>query len=95
MDRKTVLLLIVSVLILLGMLYFVGIEQVIAALKMADLNLIALAIGVQLFTYFLYTWRWNGRPGPRSRAKIVREQHRRCSRTFFVNCHLSLAALAA
>lgn len=58
MDRKTVLLLVVSVLILLGMLYFVGIEQVIAALKMADLNLIALAIAAQVFTYFLYTWRW-------------------------------------
>lgn len=58
MDRKTVLLLVVSVLILLGMLYFVGIDEVIAALKMADLNLIALAIGVQIFTYFLYTWRW-------------------------------------
>ncbi len=58
MDKKTVILLIVSVLVLLGMLYFVGIDQVIAALKMADLNLIALAIGAQVFTYFLYTWRW-------------------------------------
>ena len=58
MDRKTVLLLVVSVLILLGMLYFVGIDEVIAALKVADLNLIALAIGAQFFTYFLYTWRW-------------------------------------
>ena len=58
MDKKTVILLIVSVLVLLGMLYFVGIDEVIAALKMADLNLIALAIGAQVFTYFLYTWRW-------------------------------------
>ena len=53
MDRKTVLLLVVSVLILLGMLYFVGIDEVIAALKVADLNLIALAIGAQFLTYFL------------------------------------------
>ena len=58
MDKKTIALLGLSVLILLGMLYFVGIEQVIAALKMADLNLIALAIGVQIATYFLYTIRW-------------------------------------
>ena len=58
MDKKTILLLVVSVLILLGMLYFVGIDQVIAALKMANLYLIALAIGVQVCTYFLYTLRW-------------------------------------
>lgn len=58
MDRKTLLLLAISVLILLGMLYLVGIDQVIAALKMANLSLIALAIVVQVFTYFLYTFRW-------------------------------------
>lgn len=58
MDKKTILLLVISVLILLGMLYFVGIDQVIAALKMANLYLIALAIGVQVCTYFLYTFRW-------------------------------------
>ena len=58
MDRKTILLLAVSVLILLGMLYLVGIEQVIAALKIANLYLIALAIVIQVATYFLYTLRW-------------------------------------
>ena len=58
MDKKTILLLVVSVLILLGMLYLVGIDQVISALKLANLNLIALAIVVQIFTYFLYTFRW-------------------------------------
>ena len=58
MDRKTVLLLGVSILILLVMLWFVGIDKVIDALKMANLGLIALAVATQIFTYFLYTWRW-------------------------------------
>jgi uncharacterized protein (TIRG00374 family) len=58
MDRKTLLMLGISVIILLIMLYFVGIEQVIGALKIANLSIIALAIVVQIFTYFLYTLRW-------------------------------------
>lgn len=58
MDKRTFLLLGVSVLILLAMLYFVGIDQVIDALKIANLGIIALAIVTQIFTYFLYTWRW-------------------------------------
>lgn len=58
MDKKTIALLGLSVLILLAILYFVGIDKVIEALKMANLHLIALAIGVQVFTYFLYTIRW-------------------------------------
>ena len=58
MDKRTFLLLGVSVLILLAMLYFVGIDQVIDALKVANLAIIALAIVTQIFTYFLYTWRW-------------------------------------
>ena len=41
MDKKTALLLGISVLILLIMLWFVGIDQVIAALKMANLFIIA------------------------------------------------------
>ena len=58
MDRKTVLLLGVSILILLIMLWFVGIDQVIDALKVANLSIIALAVVTQVFTYFLYTLRW-------------------------------------
>ena len=59
MDRKSLLLILgISVVILLVMLYFVGIDQVIGALKMANLSIIALAIVVQIFTYFLYTLRW-------------------------------------
>ena len=58
MDRKTIILLGISVIILLIMLWFVGIDQVLDALKMANLWIIALAIATQIFTYFLYTLRW-------------------------------------
>ena len=58
MDRKTILLLAVSILILVVMLWFVGIDQVVAALKMANIAIIVLAILTQVFTYFLYTLRW-------------------------------------
>jgi uncharacterized protein (TIRG00374 family) len=40
------------------MLWFVGIDQVILALKLANLYIIALAIVVQIVTYFLYSLRW-------------------------------------
>ena len=58
MDRKTVLLFGISILILAVMLWFVGIDQVIAALKIANIGIIILAIATQIFTYFLYTLRW-------------------------------------
>ena len=58
MDKKTIIFFGISILILLVMLYFVGINQVIDALKMANLYIIALAILTQIFTYFLYTLRW-------------------------------------
>ena len=58
MDRKTILLLGISVVILLVMLWFVGIDQVILALKLANLYIIVLAIVVQIVTYFLYSLRW-------------------------------------
>ncbi len=58
MDKRTFLLLGISVLILLAMLYLVGIDQVIDALKVANLGIIALAIVAQIFTYYLYTLRW-------------------------------------
>ena len=58
MDRKTILLLGISIVILVVMLWFVGIDQVISALKVANLYIIALAIAVQIITYFLYTLRW-------------------------------------
>ncbi|WP_458454259.1 UPF0104 family protein [Methanobrevibacter sp.] len=58
MDRKTILLLAISVLILLIMLWFIGIDEVIDALKLANLYIVALAIAVQVFTYFMYSLRW-------------------------------------
>ena len=58
MDKRTIILLAISILILLVMLYFVGIDDVINALKIANLSLIGLAIATQIFTYFLYTIRW-------------------------------------
>ena len=58
MDKKTVITIVLCVLILVGILYFVGIDQVIEALKHADLGIIILAIVAQIFTYFLYALRW-------------------------------------
>ncbi|WP_407379909.1 UPF0104 family protein [Methanobrevibacter sp.] len=58
MDKKSVIFLAISLLILAVMLWFVGIDEVINALKFADLTLIGVAIVVQVFTYYLYTLRW-------------------------------------
>ena len=58
MDKKSAFFIILSIIILIVMLYFIGIDNVIKALKKANLALIALAIGIQIFTYFLYTLRW-------------------------------------
>ena len=58
MDKKTVFFLGISLLILAVMLWFVGIGEVIAALRMANLSLIVLGIALQVFTYYLYTLRW-------------------------------------
>ena len=41
------------------MLYFIGIDDVIEALKLSNLWFVLLAIVLQIFTYFLYTWRWS------------------------------------
>ena len=51
MDKKSIIFLAISLLILAVMLWFVGIDEVIGALKFADLTLIAVAIIVQVFTY--------------------------------------------
>ena len=58
MDKKSIFFLGISVLILVVMLWFVGIDQVIDALKIAKLEFIALAVALQVFTYYLYTLRW-------------------------------------
>ena len=53
MDKKSIIFLGISILILVVMLYFVGINDVINALKVADLRLILIAIIMQLFTIVL------------------------------------------
>ncbi|MEE0935351.1 MAG: UPF0104 family protein [Methanobrevibacter sp.] len=58
MDKKSIFFLGISVLILVVMLWLVGIDQVIDALKIAKLEFIALAVAMQVFTYFLYSLRW-------------------------------------
>lgn len=58
MDKKTVFFLGISIIILAVLLYFVGIDQVIDALKFAKLEYIGIAIAMQVFTYYLYTLRW-------------------------------------
>ena len=58
MDKKSIFFIGLSIAILVVMLYLVGIDSIIAALEMADKGLIFLAIGLELFTIFLYTLRW-------------------------------------
>ncbi|MDL2246053.1 UPF0104 family protein [Methanobrevibacter sp. OttesenSCG-928-K11] len=58
MSIKTVLFLIVGVVIMAVMLWFIGIEEIIASLELANLWLILAAIAIQVFTYFLYAFRW-------------------------------------
>lgn len=58
MDKKTIIFLGISLLILAVMLWLVGINEVISALKMANLYLIGAGIVLQIFTYYLYTLRW-------------------------------------
>ena len=53
MDKKTLFFLGVSLVILAVMLYFVGIDQVIDALKIAKLEYIAIAVAMHVFTYYL------------------------------------------
>lgn len=58
MDKKSIFFMGFSIVILFAMLYFVGIDNVIDALKIAKMEFIVLAIATQIFTYYLYTLRW-------------------------------------
>ena len=58
MDKKTIILFAISLAILGIMLYWVGIDQVINALKTAKIEYIAIGFVMQIFTYYLYTLRW-------------------------------------
>lgn len=40
------------------MLYFIGIESVINAVKMANLNLLLFGVLIEIFVFYLYTLRW-------------------------------------
>lgn len=59
MDKKVAFFLIVGLAIMGVMLYYIGIDEVIDALKVSNLWYVLLAIVMQTFTYILYTWRWN------------------------------------
>lgn len=59
MDKRSAIFIAMSFIILIVMLYFVGIDNIMDALKKANLALVAPAIIVQIATYFLYTIRWN------------------------------------
>ncbi len=58
MDKRSAFFIVFSIVILIVMVYFVGIDNLIETLNDADLNLVALAVVMQIFTYFLYTLRW-------------------------------------
>lgn len=58
-NKKVIIFLFVGLAIMAVMLYLIGIEEVIETLKLSNLWLVFLAIVIQFFTYFLYTWRWN------------------------------------
>ena len=57
-NKKLIIFLIFGLAIMAAMLYFIGIDQVIDALKYSNLWFVLLAVLLQIFTYFLYTWRW-------------------------------------
>jgi uncharacterized protein (TIRG00374 family) len=58
-NKKLIVFLLFGLAIMGAMLYFIGIDEVIEALKLSNLWFDLLAIVLQFFTYFLYTWRWS------------------------------------
>ena len=58
-NKKLIIFLIFGLAIMVAMIYFIGIDDVIEALKLSNLWFVLLAIILQFFTYFLYTWRWS------------------------------------
>ena len=58
MKYKSYIFLGIGLLIMVVMLWFIGIDQVLNALKIANIYHVILAILLQFFTYFLYTFRW-------------------------------------
>lgn len=58
-NKKIIIFLLFGIAILGVMLYFVGIDEVLGALAVSNLWFVLLAIVLQIFTYFLYSWRWH------------------------------------
>lgn len=58
MDKRTILFLGLSIIIFSVMIGLIGVDTVVDALRNADMKFIALAFGLQIITYFLYTLRW-------------------------------------
>jgi glycosyltransferase 2 family protein len=59
MKHKTPILLLIGLAIMAVMLYFIGIDKVLDALKLANFGFILLAIVAQVITYYLFALRWD------------------------------------
>ena len=59
LSKKVIIFFILGLGILGVMLYFIGIDEVLEALRLSNLWLVLLAVLIQIFTYFLYTMRWS------------------------------------
>lgn len=59
MKHKTAIFLVIGLIIMGIMLYFIGIDQVIITLRMANVYYVLLAILTQILTYYLFALRWN------------------------------------
>ncbi|WP_297979984.1 UPF0104 family protein [uncultured Methanobrevibacter sp.] len=57
-NKKVLIFLAFGLVIMAIMLYFIGIDEVLAALAVSNLWFVLLAIIMQVFTYYLYTLRW-------------------------------------
>lgn len=58
-NKKLFIFLGFGLIIMAVMLYFIGIDEVIEALKLSNLWFVLLAVILQVFTYYLYTLRWH------------------------------------
>ena len=76
-NKKIIVFFIVGLAIMAVMLYYIGIGEVIEVLKESNLWFVLLAVLLQVFTYFLYTWRWhiiNNAADMSLVSKLVREK---------------------
>jgi hypothetical protein len=58
-NKKIIVFFIVGLAIMGVMLYYIGIDEVLEDLKQSNLWFVLLAVVLQFFTYFLFTWRWH------------------------------------